>query len=368
LATGVSTIDPRKFVPADRGDIGRRELSKVPVKPERQQVSTQGKPLVSVVMCVYNAGEYLRAALLSILSQTYRNLEIIIIDDGSTDGCFASIADLLTDSRVRIRHQQNATRPVALNRALDLVRGEFYAIQDADDISHPTRIEKQVEALIEHPDLAAVFCGNDLIINGRSMAPTFAPKSVDHCKREIEAFRVPAHDPTGIFRMSLIGSFRYQTNLPLVEASDYVLRVGERHPILVLGECLYSYRILKSSVTRSDPTRRDQMVTEALRNACIRRGIQYDRIFPQRQLKTSKNSVMDNNLAAHFMTSVLDQRAVGDRSGALRTAWECARLHPFDSHYYKAMVFAVAPEKVISFIRRVRPVRQLEHASAGITL
>ena len=64
-----------------------------------------------------------------------------MIDDGSTDGCFGSIQDLITDSRVRVVHQANATKPVAFNRALDQVRGEFYAIQDADDISHPKRIE-----------------------------------------------------------------------------------------------------------------------------------------------------------------------------------------------------------------------------------
>src|SRR3954468_10176203 len=89
-------------------------------------------PLVTVVMCVYNAGEYLRPSLLSIINQTYRNLDILIIDDGSTDGCFGSVQDLLADERVRVIYQENATKPVAFNRALDQIRGEFYAIQDAD--------------------------------------------------------------------------------------------------------------------------------------------------------------------------------------------------------------------------------------------
>src|SRR3954470_18479754 len=121
-------------------------------------------PLVTVVMCVYNAGKYLRPSLLSIIDQTYRNLDILIIDDGSTDGCFNSVQDLLVDERVRVIHQANSTKPVAINRALDRIRGEFYAIQDADDISYPTRIERQVRALLNHPNLAAVFCGNELII------------------------------------------------------------------------------------------------------------------------------------------------------------------------------------------------------------
>ena len=316
-------------------------------------------PLVSVVMCVYNAGEYLRPSLLSILSQTYRNFEVIIINDGSTDGCFGSVADLLTDPRVRVWHQQNATRPVALNRALDLVRGEFYAIQDGDDISHPTRLEKQVAALLKNTELAAVFCGNDLIMDGRTMAPIFVAKSVDACREDIEAFRMPAHDPTGMFRMSLVGDLRYQPK-PYVEAVDYILRVGEQHPIQVIGECLYSYRIVNSSVTRRDPTKREEAVKDAMRSACMRRGIDYNSAFPRAASMRSKNSIVDNNIAAHFIASVWDQRSEHNRWGALKTALECARLHPLDSHYYKAMVYAIAPEKIISLIRDRRPKREAE--------
>jgi glycosyltransferase involved in cell wall biosynthesis len=325
------------------------------MKHERQNKS-EGKalPLVTIVMCVYNAGEYLRPSLLSILTQTYQNLEIVIIDDGSTDGCFASISDLLTDDRLRVYHQENATRPVALNRALDRVRGDFYAIQDGDDISHPARIERQVDALLNQPQLAAVFCGNELIMNGRSMAPTFAAKDASDCKRDIEAFRLPAHDTTGMFRMSLVRDLRYQSDLQYVEAVDYILRVGEQHPMMVLGECLYGYRILGSSVTRRDPTRRDHFAAEALRQAYIRRGLKFGRVFAQGTdgARRSRNSVRDNNIAAHFMRSVLDQRGSGERFAALRTALECARLHPFDSHYYKALIYAVAPSGALRSWRK----------------
>ena len=87
-------------------------------------------PLVSVLMPVFNAGEYLRPALESVLKQTYSHLEIIIIDDGSTDGCMDSIKDL-TDQRLRLCYQPNAGRTSALNRGLEMLSGEFYATQDA---------------------------------------------------------------------------------------------------------------------------------------------------------------------------------------------------------------------------------------------
>ena len=221
-------------------------------------------PLVSIVMCVYNAGRYLRPSLLSIIEQTYRKLEILIVDDGSTDGCFNSIQDLLADNRVRLFRQANASKPVALNRALEQVRGEFYAIQDADDVSHPMRIEKQVHALLRRPTLAAVFCGNELIINNRSMAPVFAPKCEIECQRNIDAFFMPALDPGGMFRMSLVGELRYDASLQVGETWDYILRVGEQHPMIVLGECLYGYRILPSSLSRRDPSWREQFLVRNL--------------------------------------------------------------------------------------------------------
>ncbi len=312
-------------------------------------------PLVTIVMCVYNAGEYLRPSLLSIIGQTYKNLDILIIDDGSTDGCFDSVQDLLTDSRIRVFHQANSTRPVALNRALDLVLGDFYAIQDADDISYPERIKKQVYAMLNQPQLAVVFCGNELIINGRCMAPVFASKTEAECKREIAGFRMPALDPTGMFRMSLVGDIRYEASLPFVEAFDYILRIGEQYPMMVLGECFYGYRVLPNSVTRRDPMRRERFVVEALRRACTRRGLEYDQVFREgAQAKhRSQNSIMDNNIAAHFISSVLDQRQVRRRLAALRTGWDCVCLHPMDSHYYKALVYALVSPSVVGYLRRV---------------
>jgi glycosyltransferase involved in cell wall biosynthesis len=311
-------------------------------------------PLVSIVISVYNAGKYFRPSLESILGQTYEKLDIVVIDDGSTDGCIEAAEDLLADDRIRLFRQANATRPVALNRALDQIRGEFYAVQDADDISHPRRIEKQLIALLSKSWLAAAFCGHELIIDEKTVAPAFSPKSEAECKDLINAFHMPAHDPTGMFRLSLVGDMRYDAALPFVEAFDYVLRVGEKHPVIVLGECLYGYRILANSVTRRDPMRRQQFVAEALKRACERRALSYDRVFPNGPSggRRSQHSIQDNNIAAHFISSVLDQKQAHRRWSALRTGFECARLQPFDLHYYKALVYALTSPRIIRSVQR----------------
>ena len=329
------------------------KLKPASIKSTKIDVSI-GHPLVSVVTCVYNAGEYLRPSLLSIINQTYRNLDILIIDDGSTDGCLESVRDLLADGRVRVFRQANATKPVALNRALDQVRGEFYAIHDADDISYSTRIESQLHALLDRPWLAAVFCGHELVINGRSVAPAFAPKSEAECERAVNAMHMPALDPTGMYRMSLVGHLRYDASLPIVEGFDYILRMGERYPMMVLGECLYGYRIHRNSVTRRDPMQREQFVAEALRRACDRRGLDYTQVFPDAPggARRSQARLRDNNIAAHFIASVLDQSRARHRLAALRTGFECARLQPLDPHYYKALVYALISPNAVDVVRR----------------
>jgi glycosyltransferase involved in cell wall biosynthesis len=312
-----------------------------------------GSPLVSVVTCVYNAGDYLRPSISSVVNQTYRNLDIIIVDDGSTDGCLDTIADLLEDRRIRVFRQANATRPVALNRALDRAQGEFYAIQDADDISDPTRIQKQLEAMLSRPQLAAVFCGYWLLVNGKCTAPVLASKGETECKADIDAFRVPAHDATGLFRRSVVRNMRYDASLPFAEAVDYILRIGESHPMMVLGDCLYGYRMHPNSLTQSDPHRRDRMVTRMLERACDRRGQSYSRTFPRgpHRKYRSSNSLIDNDIASVFVASVLSQRQTNRRWGAVQTGLQCARLHPFDPYYHKALVYAVVPARLLRFIR-----------------
>jgi glycosyltransferase involved in cell wall biosynthesis len=312
-------------------------------------------PLVTVIICVYNAGEYLRPSLLSIIGQTYQNLEILMVDDGSTDGCFERVQDLLTDSRIRVFHQANSTKPVALNRALDHLSGEFYVVHDADDISYPRRIEKQLHMLVKHPRLAAAFCGNDVIINGRSMAPVCFEKSEIACRRDVAEFRMPALDPTGMYRMSLVGHLRYDPLLPLGEGLDYILRVGEKYPMVVLGDCLYGYRVLQNSLTRIDPTRRDDLVIEAIKRACHRRGMDHKQTLSADRAvnRRSKHSRSDNNIAAYFINSALSQRREGHHWAALKTGLECVRLHPLDLHYYKALIYAVTGPGVTKLAKYV---------------
>src|SRR5690606_2195699 len=135
----------------------------------------------------------------------------------------------MRDDRLRIIRQPNAGKSVAMNHALAEMRGEYYAIQDADDISHPTRIERQLGRILREPELAGVFCGHELLIGGKRCARRFREKEKAECRSDIEAFRMPAHDPTGMFRWKLVEGIEYAPELRIGQGFDYILRVGEKY-------------------------------------------------------------------------------------------------------------------------------------------
>jgi len=139
-------------------------------------------------------------------------------------------------------------------------------------------------------------------------------------------FDVPAHDATGLYRRSLVGDLRFE-NVRLAEGVDFVWRVGERFPILCLGECLYSHRVNHDSITHRDPARSVMAV---------------------------------NTIIPYAVRSVVSLKRQGRPWDGLKTAWQCLCLHPFDPGYYKPLAFAVAPLRAIREYRhlkaRCRPV------------
>ena len=117
----------------------------------------QDLPLVSVLMSAYNGERFLRGAVESILRQSLRDLELIVINDGSTDAT-GEILDKCQegDPRVRVFHQANVGLIESLNRGAGFARGEYIARMDADDIAHRDRLALQMSVLAKHQELGVV--------------------------------------------------------------------------------------------------------------------------------------------------------------------------------------------------------------------
>ena len=121
------------------------------------------QPLVSVLMSVHNDLQYLRESIDSIFNQSFGDFEFILIDDGSTDGSGDFLKNL-SDSRVKLLvNPANIGLTASLNLGFDLARGKYLARMDADDISEPLRLQRQVEFLEAHPQIGIVGCSRHLI-------------------------------------------------------------------------------------------------------------------------------------------------------------------------------------------------------------
>jgi glycosyltransferase involved in cell wall biosynthesis len=319
---------------------------------EAVRLMTDTTPLVSVIMPVYNAGPYVRQAVDSILRQTYRHIELIIVDDGSTDGCLDSVPDLLADPRVRLVRQANRQKPAALNVGLRLAAGDFYAVQDADDVSAPQRIATQVSCLLTNKHLAGVYCGHALLIGSKGpVAPRMRLRGEAECARAISLGQMPALDPTAMFRVAMVGDTRYDEELPLLEGVDHALRVGERWPVMVLQQCLYYHRVHSASSTRRNPTK-----------VLAARRLMSERLV-QRRLGLGTVNIPDFNQAAkesanelmrHCLASVTDQVVAGHRLRALGTAVLCIGLAPGRGVHWRPLLRAFAPRALVTAWRSRR--------------
>lgn len=126
-------------------------------------------PRVSVIIPTFNRRDYITASIQSVLQQTFLDFEIIVVDDGSTDGT-ADLVAAISDERLVYIHQENRGRSAARNRALSIARGEYFAFLDSDDLYLPGKLAMQVAYLDKHPTVGMIytsaFCidadGNDL--------------------------------------------------------------------------------------------------------------------------------------------------------------------------------------------------------------
>ncbi|MFZ5570629.1 MAG: glycosyltransferase family 2 protein [Thermodesulfobacteriota bacterium] len=196
-------------------------------------------PHVSVLMPVYNTETFLPEALASILNQRYTDFELIVIDDASTDKSM-EIVTSWGDTRIRVlyqNHRQGIAK--ALNRGIDICRGNFIARMDADDISHPYRIEKQVQFLENRPKIGA--CGTFANIIGRDETWTM-PLSDEAIRAEL-IFNSPLLHPTVMMRKHALVGLKYDETFTKSQDYDLWERLSAVTRLANIPEALLSYRL-----------------------------------------------------------------------------------------------------------------------------
>jgi glycosyltransferase involved in cell wall biosynthesis len=117
----------------------------------------KNQPLVSIIIPAYNAEKYIERSIDSALRQTYKNIEIIVVDDGSTDKT-AEVLKLYNDPRIVYRYQKNQNQSVARNNGIAISKGEYVTFLDTDDIYLPEKVEKSVDFFCQNPSYSIAYC------------------------------------------------------------------------------------------------------------------------------------------------------------------------------------------------------------------
>lgn len=215
-------------------------------------------PRVSVLMPVYNGADFLAPAVDSVLAQTLRDFELIVVDDGSTDATPQILADFSArDARIRVlTNVQNQRLVASLNRGLEAARAPLIARMDADDIAHPERLTKQVAFLDAHPDHLLVGTSyRNIDHQGRVTA--IRHKALSWRGLEwVARFRTPAIHPGFCFRRLLpTGTpLAYDPAVPRAEDFALIVEVLRHGKAAVLPDCLLDFRTHPASI-RSAQTR-----------------------------------------------------------------------------------------------------------------
>lgn len=200
-------------------------------------------PRVTVLMPVFNAAKYVREAIESILDQTFDDFEFLIIDDGSTDAT-PSVIRSFHDPRIRVRrHEQNLGLVATLNEGLHLAKADLVARMDADDISHPDRLEKQLALVDGNPDVVLVGSDVDIIDqNGKTIS--YEPKPTDpDAIRLILSVICPIAHSTVLFRKESVLKIGGYANLYVAEDYELWTRLADEGDLSNLPLPLLKYRI-----------------------------------------------------------------------------------------------------------------------------
>ena len=205
-------------------------------------------PLVSIVIPCYNHEAFVQESIQSVIDQTYKNIELIIIDDGSKDSSIVKIEEMLEQCRDRFtrfefRHRPNIGLSATLNEALKWCQGEYYAAIASDDIILPKKTEIQVKFLNKHKKVVAVFGGIQIIDSNNQVISTKLGKNKSYPFNKIIMHKFDLAALTQMIRLESIKNVGGYNDNMLIEDWYMWLKLSEIGKIYHIKKLLASYRV-----------------------------------------------------------------------------------------------------------------------------
>lgn len=303
------------------------------------RATATGTPAVSVLLPVYNAQRYVATAIESVLTQSFDDFELILIDDGSMDHSLGILREFeQRDDRVRVISRPNTGIVGALNDGLAAARGEFIARMDADDLSLPARFQMQVQFLREH--LECVLVGSRVMLIDPDGSPICEwAKETTH--EEIDgghlALRWPVVHPAVMMRrdvLNQVGGYRKQYNT--LEDLDLFLRLAEQGRLANLPVVLLHYRQHFGSTCFSRNGEQSDIREAIYKETFERRGLR----IPGHQSSESFRAVPRNATDERRRWSWMALEA-GHVATARKHALRVARSKPLDKESWRLLYCAM---------------------------
>jgi len=223
-------------------------------------------PLVSVVVPVYNQGEYVRSAVESVLAQAYSPLELIVVDDGSTDDTAQVLRDF--EGRAQLIRQENRGAAAALNRGIRATRGSLVCWLSADDEFLPGKLEAQVAAFLDSPDVGMVHTGYvDVDGSGTVLRTDYLPAVVDADPFVNVFWRNSTNGSTVMLRRAVFDELGgFDQSLRADVDADMWMRIAMRWRIATVPGVYVRYRVHGNSISANVPLMIASMTAVRLRH------------------------------------------------------------------------------------------------------
>jgi len=325
-------------------------------------------PEITVLMSVYNGEKYLREAIESILNQTYKNFEFLIINDGSADSSRDIILSY-NDPRIRlVDNEQNIGFTRSLNRGLKLARGRYIARMDADDISISTRLEKEVAFLNQNRNVGLVGTYYLMINEDGKVLHTIKCSIVSKDIKENILEGSQFGHGSVLLRAECIRKVGpYRDEFKSAQDYDLWLRISEVYDVANIPEILYKWRLNFKSISIARKRQQDKYVLLAIELAKERRQFGNDRL--QTLSKQEIDSFLDdfipnpvsqsrkeNAQSYNFWIAILFSGK--DYRGALKLLLKSFILNPFYMMtwilIFKSLMLILLPGSLINVLRFIK--------------
>jgi glycosyltransferase involved in cell wall biosynthesis len=299
-------------------------------------------PRISVIMPVYNAAKYLRAAVQSVLDQTYRNFELVVVDDGSRDESLTILKEFAAaDPRVKIVSRPNTGIVGALNDGIAAASCDLIARMDSDDLCQPERFEKQIAFMDANAD--HVLVGSQVMLIDPDNASLCEKRDTEYTHETIDgahlAHRWPLVHPSILVRKSAIEAVGgYRRKYEWLEDLDLFLRLAEVGKVASLHDVLLRYRLHPDSICHTREADQDKI-----------RPALYAEVYERRGLKPPAEEWVSPSVSNPKLVADMDRNKVWGwwalRGGNVRTARKYAlrsvRNTPLASEAWRLMYCAI---------------------------